>query len=173
MAVWGRAHRMARKDCLPPLCNYATSRRTVPVVVKEAFPTGLDEAIVGVPTGWLAMRHVGDERAALLQAGQHTGHAFGAFQLSVVGLDDILFAHAFGWGWRCCLDGNAQLVGDAPHPGLVGVGALLEHGRLDAGDADDVVEEVDQVLWPLQPLDIAIQDNAIPARVDELDSAAQ
>src|SRR2546429_5852039 len=23
-AVWGRAHRMARKDCLPPLCKYAT-----------------------------------------------------------------------------------------------------------------------------------------------------
>jgi hypothetical protein len=24
MFVWERAHRMARKDCLPPLCNYAT-----------------------------------------------------------------------------------------------------------------------------------------------------
>src|SRR6202521_3189954 len=75
-------------------------RGAIPVIVQEAFPTGLDEAIVGVPTGWLAMRQVGDERAALLQAGQHTGHAFGAFRLSVVGLDDILFAHAFGWGWR-------------------------------------------------------------------------
>ncbi len=26
---------MARKDCLPPLCNYATSRRTVAVEVQE------------------------------------------------------------------------------------------------------------------------------------------
>ena len=42
-----------------------------------------------------------------------------------------------------------------PHPGLVRVGALLEHGRLDAGDPDDVMEEVDQVLWTLQPLDVA------------------
>jgi hypothetical protein len=34
------------------------------------------------------------------------------------------------------------------------------------------VEEVDQVLRALQPLDVAIQDDAIPAGVDELDSLA-
>ena len=42
-----------------------------------------------------------------------------------------------------------------------------------AVDADDVVEEVDQVLWTLQSFEIAAQDDAIPARVDELDSLTQ
>ena len=57
---------------------------------------------------------------------------------------------------------DTQLVGDASYPGLVGVGALLEDGRLEAGDADDVVEEVDQGLWTLQPLEVAVQNDAIP-----------
>jgi len=62
---------------------------------------------------------------------------------------------------------------DPSHPGLVGVGALFENGRFDTGDADHVVEKVDQVLWALQPLDVAVQNDAIPARVDELDNAAE
>src|ERR1051326_3347527 len=55
----------------------------------------------------------------------------------------------------------------------VRVGPLLEHSRLDGVDADDVVEEVDQVLYAQQPLDIAAQNDAIPAAIDELDSLAQ
>jgi hypothetical protein len=35
------------------------------------------------------------------------------------------------------------------------------------------VKEVDQVLWTLQPLDVAAQDNTIPARVGELDSLTE
>ena len=53
------------------------------------------------------------------------------------------------------------------------VSALLEYGRLDRVDADDFMEEVDQVLWALQSLDVAVQDDAIPAGVGELDSVAQ
>ena len=145
----------------------------VPVVVQEAFSTRLDEAVIGVATGWRPLRRIRHEGAALFQAGQDAGDAWLTLQAAVEGLDEILLAHAFGWGGRRCQDGNAQFVGDAPHPGLVGVGALLEDGRLDAGDADDVVKEVDQVLRALQPLDVAIQDDAIPARVHELDSRTQ
>jgi hypothetical protein len=36
-----------------------------------------------------------------------------------------------------------------------------------------VAEKVDQVLWALQPLDIAAQHDAIPAGVDELDNRAE
>ena len=73
----------------------------------------------------------------------------------LVGLGQFFFAHAASRGQ----DGDAVLVGDAPHPGLVGIGALLKDGRLDAGDADDIVEEVDQVFWTLQPLDVAVRDD--------------
>ena len=60
------------------------------------------------------------------------------------------------------------------HPGLVSVGALFEDRRFDAGDADDSIrEKVDQVLRALEPLDVAVQDDALPRGVDELDSLAQ
>jgi hypothetical protein len=57
---------------------------------------------------------------------------------------------------------GCPLVGDPAYPGLVGLGALLQDGWLDAGDAHDIVEEVDQVLWALQPLEIAVQNDAVP-----------
>jgi hypothetical protein len=142
----------------------------VPVVVQEALSTRLDLTVIGIPAGDLPTWCVGDEGAALLQAGQHTGHALGAFQATVEGFDEVLLAHPFGWGWQ---DRDALLIGDPPYPGLVGIGALLEDGWLEAGDADDVVEEVHEVLWALQSLEIAVQDDAIPAGVDELDSLAQ
>jgi len=88
-------------------------------------------------------------------------------------LDEIFLAHSFGWGGRRCQDGDVVLVGDTSHPGLVGIGALFQDSWLDTGNADDVVEEVDQVLRTLQPLDVAVQHDAIPARVGELDSAAE
>ena len=52
-------------------------------------------------------------------------------------------------------------------------GAPLFHAGQHAGDADDVVKEVDQGLWTLQPLQVAVQDDAIPAGIDELDSRAE
>ncbi len=61
---------MAREAWLPPLCNYATLL-VAPVVVQELFAARLDQPVVGVATGWLAMRRVRDEGAALLEAGQH------------------------------------------------------------------------------------------------------
>jgi hypothetical protein len=64
-------------------------------------------------------------------------------------------------------------LSDPPHPGLVRFGALLEHGWLNGVDAHRVLEKVDEVLGALQPLDVAAQDNAVPAGVDELDNRAQ
>jgi hypothetical protein len=51
--------------------------------------------------------------------------------------------------------------------------SLLEHGWLNRFDANDVLKEVDQVLWALQPLDVAAQDDTIPAGVGELDSLTE
>jgi len=143
---------------------------TVPVKMEEAFATRLDEAVVGIPTGWLPTRCVGDEGAALLRARQHAGHALSALQRSVVGLHEVLFAHSLG---RRRQDRNSAVVGHPSHPGAVSNGALLKDSWLDTGDANEVVEEVDQVLWALQSLDVAGHDDAIPARVGELDSVAQ
>jgi hypothetical protein len=115
------------------------------------------------------MWRVRDEGAALLHAGEHASHARGALQAVIVGLDQFLFAHAT---WRG-QDGDPALIGDPSHPGLIRIGPLLEDSRLNSVDADDVLEEVDQVLWTLQSFDVAAQDDAIPAGVDELDSLAQ
>jgi len=35
------------------------------------------------------------------------------------------------------------------------------------------VEEVDQVLWTLESLDLTVEDDAIPTGVDELDNWAE
>jgi hypothetical protein len=145
------------------------SSTAIPVVVQELFSTRLDEAVVGIAAGDLPPWHVGDEGAALLHAGQHAGYAFGALQATVVGLDQLLFAHA---AWRG-EHGDPTFLSDPPHPGLIGIGALLEHGRLNRVDANDVLKEVDQVLWALQPLDVAAQDDAIPTRIGELDSLTE
>ena len=141
----------------------------VPVGVQELFSTRLDEAVVGIAARHLPARHIGHERAALLHAGQDTGDALLVLQAPVVGFDQLLFLDAM----RCGHDRDGQLVSNPPHPGLVGIGPLLEHGRLDGLDADDVMEEMDQVLRALQPFDVAVQDDAIPARVKELDGVAQ
>lgn len=63
----------------------------------------------------------------------------------IEGLDQVLLAYTLG----SCKNRDAALVGDAPHPGLVRIGALLEHGWLNAGDADHIVEEVHQVFGAL------------------------
>ena len=117
-----------------------------------------DDAVVGVTTGEFPARRVGHEGASLLQAGQHTGHPLDGFQATVEGLDDVLLTYTPGSG----KNRDALLVCDPPHPGLVGVGALLEHGWLNAGDAYDIVEEVHQVFRALQALEVAVQHDAIP-----------
>ncbi len=137
--------------------------------MQELLSTRLDEAVVPIAARWRAPRRVGDEGAALLHAREHADHARGTFHASVVRLDQVFFAHAF----RRSQDGDPLVVGDSPHPGFVGVGALLEDGWLDAGDADDIVEEVNEVLWALQSLDVAVQHDAIPTRIHPLDSRAQ
>src|SRR3954465_5840422 len=81
----------------------------VPVVVQEAFMTGLDETIVGVATGRRPLWRVGDEGSALLEAGEHAGHALGAFQAAVEGFDELLLAYSLGRRWRRGEDRDAVL----------------------------------------------------------------
>src|SRR6266542_1285267 len=113
----------------------------VPVIVEEAFPTGLDETVVGVAARWRPLRRVRDEGTALLQAGQHAGHALGPFQAAVEAFDEVLLAHTLGGRRRRGQDGDAVFLSHPPHPAFVGVGALLQDLRLDTGDADHIVED--------------------------------
>jgi len=138
--------------------------------MQELLSTGLDQAVVRIAAGRAETWGIGDEGAALFPAGQDAGDAFGSLQAAIERLHEVLFAHAFG---RRSQDRDTPLVRDPAYPGFVHLGTQLEDSRFNAGHADDIVKEVDQVLWALQPLEIAIQDNAIPAGIDELDSRAQ
>src|SRR6266498_4867175 len=121
----------------------------VPVVVQEPFTAGFEETVVGVAAGWRPLWRIGDEGTALLQTGQHAGHTLGPFQAPVEGFDEILLAHPLWRRWWRGEDRDVVLLSHPSHPGFVGVGALLQDSRLDAGNADDVVEEVDQVFRAL------------------------
>ena len=121
--------------------------------MEELLPTRADQAVVGVATGRLVAGRIRDEGAALLHAGQHAGNALVILQAAVEGLDELLLAHASGRRrWRGH-DRNARVIGDAAYPRLVDLGALLEDSRVDASHAEDVVEEIDQALWTLEPLE--------------------
>ena len=59
------------------------------------------------------------------------------------------------------------------HPRAVrGRAAHQHHGR-DGGHPDYLPEEVDDVLRPLQGVEVAVQDDAIPGGGGELDVLAQ
>ena len=95
----------------------------IPVVVQEPFMAGLNETVVGVATGRRPLWLVGDKGSALLQTGQHAGHARSSFQAAVEGFDEVLLAHPLG---RRGEDRDRVLLRHPPYPGLVGVGALLD-----------------------------------------------
>src|SRR5260370_31283878 len=104
------------------------------VVVQEPFTAGFDETVVGVAAGWRPLWRIGDEGTALLQTGQHAGHALGPFQAAVEAFDEVLLAHPCGGCRRRGEDGDVVLLSQPSQPGFVGVGALLQDLRLDAGN---------------------------------------
>jgi hypothetical protein len=103
----------------------------------------------------------------------HPGDALVPFQAAVERLDKVFLPHASGRRRRRHQHGDAALLSDPPYPGFVPIGPLLKDGWFDAVDADHLLEEIDQVLGALQAVDIAVDDDAIPAGVDELDSGTQ
>src|SRR5208337_1502361 len=60
-----------------------------------------------------------------------------------------------------------MIAGKGFHPALVIVRPLAQHLLADLGDTDDVAEEVHDQLRPRQRRQIAVNDNAIEAVIDE------
>src|SRR6266498_6091 len=94
-----------------------TGSQIYQVVMQGAFSTRFEEAVVAVTTGWLPLRCIGDEGAALLQAGQDAGNALATLHAAAEGLDDILLAYPFfGRGRRRWQDGDVLLLGESAAP---------------------------------------------------------
>ena len=64
-------------------------------------------------------------------------------------------------------DRQPMIPGEGFHPGLVVGGAPAEDLFVDHGKADHVPEEVHHLLGPRQPAEVAVNDNAVEAVVDE------
>ena len=60
-----------------------------------------------------------------------------------------------------------MIAGKGFHPGLVVGSALAEDLFIDRGDADDVAEKVHHLLGSREPAQVAVNDNAVEAVVDE------
>jgi len=141
----------------------------VAVVVEELLATGLDESVVGVPAPRRETWGVGDEGTSLLHAGEYASHPFVATQPSVIGQHHVLFPLAFhGLKHRDLL-----LGGELTHPFPIPVRPARQLRWLNARDANHIVEEVREVLRPLQPFDVAVQHDAIERGVGELDVTTQ
>ena len=65
------------------------------------------------------------------------------------------------------LDRDRMIARIGFHPALVIVRPLAQHLLADLGDTDDVAEEVHDQLRPRQRCQIAVNDNAIEAVIDE------
>ena len=64
-------------------------------------------------------------------------------------------------------DRQAMIAGEGFHPGLVVGRALAQDLFVDHRNADHVTEEVHHLLGPRQPAEVAVNDNAVEAVVDE------
>jgi hypothetical protein len=142
----------------------------VEVVVEELLAAGLDQSVGGVAALGGEPRRVRDERSVLLHARQDTSDPFALpLQAAIVRQDEIFFPLPFGR-----LENRDPTVRGVPaHPVAVAVGAAHQDRWLDALDAGHLVEEVDEVLRPLQAFDIPIQNDAVEGDVRELDILTQ
>ena len=81
----------------------------------------------------------------------------------------VFLAHAFLGPF----DRQPMIAGEGFHPGLVVGGAPAEDLFVDHGKADHVPEEVHHLLGPRQPAEVAVNDNAVEAVVDEGEQVAE
>src|ERR1700756_2563642 len=79
------------------------------------------------------------------------------------GQDMVFLAHALLGPF----DRQPMIAGEGFHPGLVVGGAPPEDLFVHHRNADHVTEEVQHLLGPRQPAEVAVNDNAVEAVVDE------
>src|SRR5580700_9543764 len=133
----------------------------VEVVMGEAAPLLCQNSVIGILGGIL--RDGDAEGAALFHAFEEEVDpvSVGLLHLAQSGKDVILFADSlFG-----PLDGDVVVAGVSLHPVLVVVGALAEHLLVHHRQAENVVEEIDDLFGPGQTTQVAMNDHTVEAVV--------
>ena len=131
----------------------------VEIIVGEATALVRQDAVVGILGGIFGDGNA--EGAALFPTRENEINAegVGLFQ-STQGRQDVIFFADSLFG---PLDGNAAIAGEGFHPGLVVVGALTEHFLVDRRAADDIAEEVDDLLGAGEAIQVAVDNDAVEA----------
>ena len=66
-----------------------------------------------------------------------------------------------------------MVAGEGLDPGLVVGGPLAQDLLAHHRDTEDLAEEVDDLLWPRQSVQVAVNDNAIEAMINEDEKIAK
>ena len=135
----------------------------VEVVVREAAALAGEDPVI-----WILGGVFGDADAKarpLLHALEDEVDAVGVVpgHAALPGQDMVFLAHALLGPF----DRQAMIAGEGFHPGLVVGRAPAEDLFVDHRNADHVTEEVHHLLGPRQPAEVAVNDNAVEAVVDE------
>src|SRR6266850_1250995 len=135
----------------------------VEVVVREAAALAGEDAVI-----WILGGVFGDADAKarpLLHALEDEVDAVGVVpgHAALPGQDMVFLAHAFLGPF----DRQPMIAGEGFHPVLVVGGALAQDLLADDRYADHLTEKVHDLLGPREPAEVAVNDNAVEAVVDE------
>ena len=168
VAVHEAVHRERQIGCDTQTHRPYDRVQNVEVVMQEALAGALDEPVIIAARRGMA-RFIGDEGGALFHALEDYDNAGVSLERAVVGSDHLLLADTL----RCRQDRDPVLLGVAVQPAPIGGGTPRQHLRRNPWVAAHVVEEVNDVLRSLQARIVAAQDDAVPARVAELDETPE
>src|SRR6266566_3787157 len=141
----------------------------VEVVMGETAALVREDAVVRIPGGIL--RNGDAERPALFHALEDEVNAVSVRLLDTAqrGQHVILFANSlFG-----PFDRNAMVAGVRFDPGLIITGALAQNFLVHHRETEDLAEEVDHLFGPGQPVQIAVDDDAVEAVVYQSEQIAE
>src|ERR1700704_2075085 len=135
----------------------------VEVVVREAAALAGEDAVI-----WILGGVFGDADAKarpLLHALEDEVDAVGVVpgHAALPGQDMVFLAHAFLGPF----DRQPMIAGEGFHPVLVVGGALAQDLLADDRYADHLTEKVHDLLGPREPAEVAVNNNAVEAVVDE------
>src|SRR5947209_3085679 len=135
----------------------------VEIVVRETAALVGENPVIWILGG--VFRYGNAKGGSLLHALEDEVDAVGAFpcHASLPGQDMVFLAHAlFG-----PFDRQPVVAGKGLHPDLVVGGTLAQDLLVDRRNADDLTEKMHHLLGPRQPAEVAVNDNAVEAMVDE------
>ena len=141
----------------------------IEIVVREAAALGGEDSVMRVLGG--IFRYADPEGRPLLHALEDIVDAVGAFpcHAPLPRHDMVLLAHPLLGPF----DRQAMIAGEGFHPGLVVGGPLAQDLLADQRNADHLTEEVHDLLGARETAEVAVNDNAVEAVVDEGEQVAE